>query len=149
MYCNIGNCFVLWPFAHHCICKICPLFQCVIYHNIFFYYLKYLKNSHSRAYSLLSRGEGEQGDREREREREREKHLCERNIDWLSPIRTPTWDQTCNILLYGTVFQPPGPHWPGLPQYFKSILLYMDSRIVPSFWMSQRKLWPIAGRIFL
>ena len=63
----------------------------------------------------------------RERERGRETMLWERNIDWLSPICTPTeqlnlhptyvpWpteNQTCKILVYGTMLQPTETHQPG------------------------------------
>ena len=63
-------------------------------------------------------------ERDRERERKREGNLCERNIDWLPPLLTPTRDQPATwisalnlsmgtnhgikpmILVYRTVLQP-------------------------------------------
>ena len=33
----------------------------------------------------------------------------ERNLNWLPPTCTPTGDQTCNLLVYGTTLQPTEP----------------------------------------
>ena len=53
--------------------------------------------------------------RERERERERETSPRKREIDRLSPICTPTGGGTCNLLVRGTMLQPPEPPGHGPP----------------------------------
>ena len=56
--------------------------------------------------------------RERGRERERERWMWERNIDWFPPVHTLIRNWTHNLSVYGKMFQPSEPHWPG---YFLKI----------------------------
>ena len=60
-------------------------------------------------------------ERDRQRKRERERNIDARKVDWLTPIYSltrdkthnlgmcPYWNQTHNLLVYGTMLQPTEP----------------------------------------